>query len=124
MISLKTYLEEVTENANLISGIRYIEVIISSLYTLSKFIKQDNQEEQISIKRKVEGITANLLKAAGLFGLQEYKGQAVQGTIIDNIELIIASLSKILTEYNDGLDDPLGWGKICMDAEATLLDSK
>lgn len=116
MKNLKQYLEE-KANTDLSSGIRLIESALSALYKLT--IKNN-----ISFDRQFEYVTQSLMKASGYFGLQQYQGNPVQGSITENTKLAIESLSKILSEYNEGLDDPLGWGKICMDIISTLTEAK
>ena len=120
MKNLKQYLEE--KNQNLSMGIRYIESALSSLYTLSEYLKKD-KKIQDGIDRKIQYIKETLLKASGFFGLYEYVGNPSNGTLQENINMSINSLNKILTAYNDGLDDPISFGKTCLDIIASLTNS-
>jgi len=121
MKNLKRYLEEKTDSG-LSDGIRSIESALSSLYSLDKSLSTNGNEE--SLDRKVQHIIQRLSKAAAYFGLQEYEGTPIPGTPKENVTMAVGSLSKILTAYNDGIDDPISWGKNCMDIIATLSDSR
>jgi len=124
MKNLKQYLEE-KSNTNLTSGIRYVESALSYLYKIAEYLKQDNSGNRgISSDRQLEYVQKCLLKSVGYFGLQEYTGNPVEGNLKEAVNLAITSISKILTAYNDGLDDPIGWGKICADTMSTLIEAK
>jgi hypothetical protein len=115
-MNLYQYLEETTDIA---MGIRYVENALTSLYSLVEYLKDENKN-QISIQRKQQYTNENLMKAVGFFGLHEYIGKAIPGSLADKINMSITSLSKILTDYNNGIDDGLGWGKVCADIIASI----
>lgn len=120
--NLFRYLEEL----NISSGIRRIEIALSTLYNLNNILEKENLEDFNDIKvlkRQFSYVRDNLLSAAGFLDLYEYTGNIITGnTIKEKIDNATVLLNDILSSYNDGTDDAITWGKTCMDIAATLSD--
>jgi len=114
-MSLSLYIEAVSNK--LANGIRRIEAALITLYDI------ENATNERAISRKLQHISRNLMKAVTYFGLEEYEGISIKGEIKNSIAIATKTLSEILSAYNDGIDDPIGWGKNCMDIVATFSDA-
>ena len=122
MKQFSKYMEAIEIN----SGIRRVELALSVLFKIANFVKDGktlNPEEAKGLERQLSYVRDNCLKAAGYFQLTGYTGVAIQndlaGVINDSIDL----LSKILSDYNDGVDNVVMAGKSCIDIAASLSDA-
>ena len=129
MKNLTQYLEEVQIN----SGIRRIEIALSTLYNINdlliqiredpdRSIETKSREDKNALKRQFSYIRDNLLSAASFFNIQEYSGKIIKGKIAEVVDSSIVLLNELLSDYNDGVDDHITWGKTSMDIASTMTE--